>query len=76
MKAYGAASPRVADKYVAELCAGCGIFARALREMGFSSREWERLHGEISDSTRPCVIRHIEQEASLGCIISAMLAPP
>ena len=56
--------------------AGCGIFARAVRKSAFNAREWERLHGENFDLTRPIVLRRIEQDMARGKVLSALLAPP
>ena len=63
-------------KYVADFFSGVGGVARAVRRMGFQAREWERLHGEKFDLTRPSVLRHIEQDATRGKLLGAMLAPP
>ena len=63
-------------KYVADFFSGVGGVARGVRLLGFSAREWERLHGENFDLTRPSVLRSIEQDASRGRLLAAMLAPP
>ena len=76
LRGTGATAPRLKGRYVADLFSGCGGVAKAVRRQGFQAREWERLQGENFDLTRPCVLRHIEQEASRSKIIAAMLAPP
>ena len=61
---------------MADFFSGVGGVARGVRRVGFQAREWERLHGESYDLTRPCVLRQIEQDASKGKLLAAMLAPP
>lgn len=50
--------------------------ARAARHAGFSTREWELLHGPDGDLTHPAVLRKIEADCSHGRLLGAMLAPP
>ena len=76
LRGTGAAAPRLRGRYVADFFSGCGGVARAVRRQGFQARERERLNGENFGLMRPCVLRHIEQEASQAKILAAMLAPP
>ena len=62
-------------RYVADFFSGVGGVARSARRMGFQAREWEMLNGDCYDLTRPCVLRHIEQDASKQKLLAAMLAP-
>ena len=61
---------------MADLFAGAGGVARKVRAQGFLAREWEKLHCEEEDLTRPCVLKHLRQECRKGRILAAMLAPP
>ena len=61
---------------MADFFSGVGGVARSVRRMGFQAREWEMLNGDCYDLTRPCVLRHIEQDASKQKLLAAMLAPP
>lgn len=63
-------------QYVADLFSGVGGVAKAARALGFSAREWELLHGDNSDLTRPCVLYKLEQDIKNGKVLAAMLAPP
>lgn len=62
--------------YFADFFAGNGGVARAARAMGFSTREWEILHGDSSDLTRPSVLKKIRADINSGKLIAAMFAPP
>lgn len=62
--------------YVADFFSGSGRVARAVRQLGFSTREWELLHGDQFDLTHPCVLRKVKQDINKQLVIAAMLAPP
>ena len=47
-----------------------------MRSLGFSAKEWEVLHGEQYDLTKPLVRAHIKADAQRGRLMAAMLAPP
>ena len=63
-------------QYLADFFSGVGGVAKAARALGFNAREWELLHGENNDLTRPCVVYKIKQDVKHSKIIAAMLAPP
>ena len=50
--------------------------SKAVRRFGFTSKEWELLHGENFDLTRPAVRNRIKQDCHKQLLISAMLGPP
>ena len=62
--------------YFADFFAGVGGVARAARSLGFSTREWEILHGDSSDLTRPSVLKKIRADIKSKKLIAAMFAPP
>ena len=62
--------------YVADFFSGHGGVARAVRKLGFSTREWEIEHGTGSDLTRKPVLLKIRDDIFRGSVIAAMLAPP
>jgi hypothetical protein len=72
----GAGAYRLKGKYVADLFAGHGGVSRAVRAAGFNAKEWELLHGEHGDLTRPMVRHRIKQDVRNGLVLAAMLAPP
>ena len=71
-------SSRIATKrgYFADFFAGSGGVSRAVRKLGFTSREWELLHGENHDLTKPSVLRKIHSDIKHGKILAAMFGPP
>jgi hypothetical protein len=71
-------SSKIATKrgYFADFFAGSGGVSRAVRKLGFTSREWELLHGENHDLTRPSVLRKIHSDIKHGKILAAMFGPP
>ena len=62
--------------YVADFFAGKGGVARAIRATGFSTREWELLHGPDYDLTQPATIKRILGDIQNRRLLSAMFAPP
>lgn len=64
------------DGYFADFFSGSGGVARAVRAAGFSTREWELLHGEDYDLTKPSFLSKIREDIRNGKIFAAMLAPP
>ncbi len=71
-----ARSGEVITGYVADYFSGSGRVARAVRQLGFSTREWELSHGDQFDLTHPCVLRKVKQDIDKHKVIAAMLAPP
>ena len=63
-------------RYIGDFFSSSGGVSRQVRLMGFQAREWERLHGEHADLTRPYVLRKVEKDASRGKLMAAMLSPP
>ena len=62
--------------YLADFFAGsCGV-SRAAQKLGFSTREWELLHGEHADLTKPIVQYKIKCDIQKKLVLAAMLAPP
>eukprot|EP00438_Fugacium_kawagutii_P016537 Skav227298 [mRNA] locus=scaffold2645:95140:99516:- [translate_table: standard] len=76
LSSHRSAQLRDPGRYVADFFSGSGGVARAARKAGFSTREWELLHGEEYDLTKPCVLWKIHEDIKHGKIIAAMLAPP
>lgn len=64
------------DGYVADFFAGSGGVSRAVRKLGFKTRDWEIEKGAAYDLTKPSVIRKILDDIRRGKIIAAMFAPP
>lgn len=62
--------------YLADFFAGTGGVSRAARSLGFSTREWELLHGPDHDLTKPLVQFKIKHDIEKGILLAAMLAPP
>ena len=63
--------------YVADFFSGHGGVARAVRQRGFATREWELAHGGHCDLTHPAVLFKVKQDiADKKVVVSAMLAPP
>ena len=63
-------------QYFADLFSGHGGVARAVRKLGFSTREWELENGASFDLTKKAVLFKIKQDVQKGRVIAAMLAPP
>ena len=63
-------------KWFGEFFAGCGIISKAVRALGFSTREWELLRGQEGDLTRQSVLRPVRQSIDRGELLAAFLAPP
>lgn len=64
------------SQYFADFFSGSGGVARSARALGFRTREWELLHGECGDLTKPAVLSKIRFDISNKKIVAAMLAPP
>lgn len=62
--------------YFADLFAGTGGVSRAVQKLGFSAREWELVHGENHDLTKPLVQYKLKSDIDRGLVLAAMLAPP
>lgn len=63
-------------RYVADLFAGSGGVSRAIRNMGFSAREWELPKGDDHDLTKPAVVFKLQEDIRHKKIIAVMMAPP
>eukprot|EP00438_Fugacium_kawagutii_P006663 Skav225702 [mRNA] locus=scaffold1817:290507:291919:+ [translate_table: standard] len=63
-------------QYVADLFAGKGGVAKACRQLGYKTKEWEINRGVHFDLTRPSVLRQIRRDIAQGLLLAAMLAPP
>lgn len=64
------------DGYVADLFAGTGGVARAVRKLGFKTRSWEIEKGKQYELTDNSVIFKVLQDIRSGKIFAVMLAPP
>ena len=62
--------------YFLDAFSGKGGVSKAARLQGFKAKEYELLHGENSDLTRPTVRGRIKQDVSRGLVVSAMFGPP
>ena len=73
----GAGKPGLEGHYVAELFAGSGRVAAAVRRQGVVARTWE-IHDDPDrqDLTLPAVRRRILTDATQRRLVSAMIAPP
>ena len=63
-------------KYVADLFSGRGGVAKACRQLGLRTREWELDAGEVFDLVRLPVRQKLKQDIRQGRVVSVMLAPP
>ena len=63
-------------KYVADLFSGKGGVAKACRQLGLRTKEWEVDAGEIFDLVRLPVRQKLKQDIRRGRVVSVMLAPP
>ena len=67
---------RCRGRFFCDFFAGKGGVARAARDMGFNTREWELLHGENHDLTSLKVLSKVCQDIRQGKVLAAMFAPP
>ena len=72
----GSRRPLLRGRYFAEVFAGSGQVAKAAREWGFSTREWEISKDPRADVTKPAVKNIIKRDLRLGRIIGLFLGPP
>ena len=63
-------------RYFLDGFSGSGGVAKAVRRQGFTAKEFELLHGEEFDLTRPCVLNKICRDAKDGRLIAAAFGPP
>ena len=63
-------------QYVADFFAGVGGVAKACRQLGYRTKEWEITRGKSFDLTKNSVLRQIRQDIQNLLLLGAMLAPP
>ena len=58
-----------------DLFAGSGGVARAVRRLGFKSKEFDVIHGPEYDLTNPTVVKRIAGSIRKGEVLAVMAAP-
>ena len=76
ISSYPTSGMKKADGYFADFFSGAGGVARAIRSLGFKTREWELSKGVHCDLTDSKVLMKIREDIAALLILGAMLAPP
>ena len=76
ISSYPTSRMKRADGYFADFFSGVGGVSRAIRTLGFRTREWELNSGGHCDLTDRSVLMKIREDIFALLILGAMLAPP
>ena len=65
----------IVGQYVMDLFAGKGGVSLACEKLGYTSKQWDIIHGPLHDLTDPKVVQRLLRDIRKGRVLAVMMAP-